>query len=374
MASVPTVNRDNLRIARENIGLSTTAATKQISASRKDLVAEWEVGTSTPSWSQISKLAKTYNISELLFFSNNAIERHRTVPDFRVSPHEGSDARVQKLVNLVMTRQAWLERRFKEAGYAKNALQGSGKNAKTPQALARFIAEKLDIDLSEIKRLSSREKALNYLVERAEANGIFVGKTVSYHRLEVNDLRGLFVSNDYCPFIVLNRRDALSAQIFSFVHELAHFFRKTDAISNSLSFRSSDKQVNPEEILCNQVAANLLLPDEAFKENSYGKKEIEAMSDAYKVSELFIFYRLKDLGKISKETQQYLETQIKKEMEENLRIKREKDDARSGGNHVNNMKDSNGDLFNRVVNNSYLDNKINYVEASRLLRFTPDQV
>jgi len=31
------------------------------------------------------------------------------------------------------------------------------------------------------------------------------------------------------------------------------------------------------------------------------------------------------------------------------------------------MKDSNGGLFNKIVSNSYLENKINYVEASKLL-------
>ena len=105
----------------------------------------------------------------------------------------------------------------------------------------------------------------------------------------MDDLRGLFVSNDYCPFIVLNRRDALSAQIFSFVHELAHFFRKSDAVSNSLDFRSTTQNVNPEEVFCNKVAAELLLPEQEFTKNFYNKIDVDNISELYKVSKIFIF-------------------------------------------------------------------------------------
>src|SRR5690606_16601203 len=128
----------------------------------------------------------------------------------------------------------------------------------------KFISENLDVSAEDIKGISGRKNALDYLIEKTEEKGVFVGKTISYHRLEVEDMRGLFVSNDYCPFIILNRRDSLSSQIFSFIHELAHFFRKSDAISNSLDFRTSNKKVNPEEIFCNKVAAEFLLPEEDF--------------------------------------------------------------------------------------------------------------
>jgi Zn-dependent peptidase ImmA (M78 family) len=187
-------------------------------------------------------------------------------------------------------------------------------------------------------------------------------------------MRGLFISHDYCPFIVLNRRDALSAQIFSFVHELAHFFRKSDAVSNSLDFRNIGKNVSPEEVFCNKVAAELLLPEHEFVKSSYDKSDIDAISDIYKVSKISIFYRLKELGKIRKESEHALEKAIQEEMDENLRAKAEKDKSKDGGNYMNSMRDSNGSLFNRIVQKSYLENKIGYVEASNMLRFSPEKI
>lgn len=374
MNHVEFVNVANLKTARENIGLDTKTATRKISTSKRDLVSEWENGKSLPDWSHVSKLARVYNVPELLFFSKKSIGKHQAIPDYRVSVDTESDENVKKLINVVVTRQKWLEKKLKDDGWKKNELQGAGKNLSSPKALAKFIADKLNVSTEDIKKLSGREKVLDFLIKKAEEKGVFVGKTISYHRLEVEDMRGLFISNDYCPFIVLNRRDSLSAQIFSFIHELAHFFRKSDAISNSLEFRSSNKKVNPEEVFCNKVAAEFLLPLENFGNDFYTKDDIDTIAELYKVSHLAAFYRLKELGKIRKDLQDSIEQQIERETQENLMKKAERDAKKEGGNYTNAMKDSNGNLFNRIVSNSYLENGIGHVEAANLLRFSPEMV
>src|SRR3989338_4982683 len=369
MSVINLINTTNLKIARENMGMSSLTASKRISSSAKDVVAEWERGDSLPTWSQVTKLSKIYNVPELLFFSDKPLEKQKVIPDYRVGVNQESDEKIKKLINLVVTRQKWLER-----GSTQNQLQGSGRNLESPRQLADLIREKLKVDITEFKKISGRKDALNYLIEKAETQGSFVGKTVSYHQIEVEDMRGLFISHDYCPFIILNRRDARAAQIFSFVHELAHYFRRSDAISNTLDFRSTSGNINPEERFCNKVAAELLLPENEFTKVFYDKLDIDAVSDLYKVSKIFIFYRLKELGKIRKGSERALEDEIQKEMQENLRMKAEREKAQSGGNYTNAMRDSNGSLFNRIVYKSYTENKIGYVEASNLLRFSPDMV
>ncbi|MDP3043501.1 MAG: ImmA/IrrE family metallo-endopeptidase [bacterium] len=369
------VNKNNLRIARENNGLNDLIVSKKITSSNRNLVYEWENGISLPTWSQVSKLSKLYDISELLFFSKETIKKNKQIPDYRVGQSIVNDDKIYKLINLVVKRQKWLERELKKEGVPKNSLQGKGSHIKLPKELAVFIKEKLNINLDEIKKFSganSRKEVLNYLIKKAENFGIFVGKTISYHRIDVQDMRGLFISNDYCPYIVLNRRDALSAQIFSFIHELAHLFRKTDAISNSSDFRKVNNNINNEEIFCDKVAAELLLPENEFSKIFYDKSDIDNLSEIYKVSKLFIFYRLKDLDKIRKEDINKLEDEIRKETEKNIKSKNSK--KSQGGNYTNNMKDSNGHLFNNFVSNFYAKNKIGYVEASNLLNCSVEKV
>src|SRR3989344_488013 len=370
MTFVKFINKDNLKIARENMGLDTLSASKQISTAKKDLVSEWEKGDSLPTWSQIKKLSKVYNVSELILFSNQKIEEYKKLPDYRVGAKKESDKDVNKLINLIIKRQGWLEQKLKSEGFPKNSIQGSGKNVGSPLELAKFISQKLNINFQEIKNISgygAGKKVLKYLINKAEIHQIFVGKTISYHKIEVQDMRGVFISNDYCPYIILNRKDAVSAQIFSFIHELAHLFRKSEGISNSLDFRKSNPKIDKEETFCNRVAAELLLPENEFDKRFYTKTDIDNLSETYKLSKIFIFYRLKDLGKIAKGEQNNLEAQIKKETEEN--IIKSKNNKDKGGDYNNNMKDSNGNLFNKIVSNSYLENKIGYVEASKLLNF-----
>lgn len=376
MSDVKFINKDNLRIARENAGFDVLVASKRISNSKKNLVSEWESGESLPTWSQVHKLSKLYGVAELLFFSNNLIEKNKIIPDYRVGVEQEDEIKVKKLINIVIKRQRWLEKELKAGGVKKNDFQGSGKDIRHPSQLADLIKEKLDIHLEEIKVISgerAREKTLDYLIHRAEDRGIFIGKTISYHRIGIEEMRGLFVSNDYCPFIVLNRRDAVSAQIFSLIHEFAHLFRKTDAISNSLDFRSTVNGVDSEEIFCNRVAVELLLPKNDFQKEFYNKFDIDKISDLYKVSKISIFYRLKDLGKIRAEVADGLEEEIKSEMAQNLKKKAEREKNKKGGNYINSMKDSNGDLFNKIVSNTYLENRIGYVEASNLLKFSVEK-
>jgi Zn-dependent peptidase ImmA (M78 family) len=319
-------------------------------------------------------LAKIYEVPELMFFSKDTIEKNKTIPDYRIGKEAENDEKIKKLINLVIKRQKWLKRNI-GSEMKKNILQGSGKNLQNPKQLADLIKEKLYINLDEIKSFSgwsSRKKTLDYLISKAEDRGIFVGKTISYHKIGVRDMRGLYIADDCCPFIVINRRDALSAQIFSFVHELAHLFRKTESVSNSLEFRQLDGSGNREEIFCNKAAAELLLPSSEFAKEFYGLADIDGLAEIYKASKLTVFYRLKTLGKILNDQAVGIERKIKEESEKNLEAKNNK--KSKGGNYINSMRDSNGNLFNKIVAGLYYEKKINYTEASTLLNFSVEKV
>ena len=371
------LNKYNLKVARVNAGLDTKRATKKISQSKSDLVLEWENGTSVPTWIQLNNLSKVYGISTLLLFSNEELTAHKLITDYRSKKKGVGDDNVNLLVNLVISRQKWISEQMKNAGGSTNKLQGSGGHLKTPKELSEYIKKSLNISVSDIKLIpgrstDSKRNALKYLINKAEVQGIFVGKTLAQHRITVDQMRGMFISNDHSPFIVLNRKDAPAAQLFTFIHELAHLYRKTDGISNSLDFRNIEKDIDPEEVFCNRVAAELLLPREDFENSFYTKEDIIEIADLYKVSNIFVFYRLKDLNLIRDFEADDLENEILQETKNNVALKNDK--KSTGGSHTNNMKDSNGSLFNKVISNAYFENKIGYVEATKLLRFSPESV
>lgn len=375
MSLVQFVNKENLRIARENTGLASIDASKRISTSKLNLVGAFESGEKKPTWAQVNRLAKLYDISPILLLSDGRITKNKEIPDYRVGADPKSVIAVNKLVNFVISRQRWLENKLKSDGVKENPLQGKGKNISAPKALAELIKNDLQIDLEFIKSIrgeGGRERTLKYLIKKAEERGVFVGKTVSYHRLDVNDLRGLFISNKYCPFIVINRRDAYAGQIFSFIHELAHLFRKTDSLSNSIDFRTTGNLASGEEVFCNRVAVEFLLPAEELKQDFYQESDIQSLSIIYKASALTVFYRLRELGKLRSGNLKVLERKLISESNEAIKRKEAQQKEKKGGNFINSMKDSNGSLFNMYVQRLYSDNDIGHVEAKNILRFSPE--
>jgi Zn-dependent peptidase ImmA (M78 family) len=371
MGYIQDINLANLKIARENKGLSTVLVSKLLTTTENDIVSLYESGKLEPKFTHLKKLAKKYGISELLFFTKEQLQRIKTVPDYRVGQNKENDVKIYDLVYLFNKRQKWLENELRNDKLSKNLLQGAGRKYANPEELAHFIKESLEIKLEEVSSWygnSSRRKLLKYLISKAEKKGVFVGKTLAHQTIEVKDMRGVFLSNDYCPYIIINRGDAISGQIFSFAHELAHLFRKTDSISNTIDFRAVNKRIDPEEVFCNRVAAELLLPRKDFTASFYSKSDIDRFSEIYKVSKIFIFYRLKDLRKIPREEVDALEQEIKRETQRNIELKEA--GKVNGGNFNTNMKDSNGDLFNKVVYSTFLENRIGRIEASNLLCFS----
>ncbi|MDD1443759.1 hypothetical protein MEO93_26110, partial [Dolichospermum sp. ST_sed3] len=168
MAKVNFINKKNLIIARENVGMTTQIASRKISSSRKDLVLSWEKGETLPTWRQAEKLAHVYNVPDLVFFSKNLINKNKAIPDYRIKEGVEDSNRIKKLVNLIINRQEWLEQKLKDEE-GKNKLQGLGRSIQNPKELATLIREKLNIDLSEIKNISgynARKKVIKYLIEK----------------------------------------------------------------------------------------------------------------------------------------------------------------------------------------------------------------
>src|SRR3989344_8211940 len=148
MSLVKSIEKETLRTARENMGMDTEAVSGKISKSKKikDIVQSFESGERLPTWSQVDQLGKIYGVSPILFFPKNGISRNKQIPDFRVGASAEGTPGVNKLVNLVISRQKWLEVRLKSDGVEENRLQGIGQAVTVPKKLARMIIERLGVD------------------------------------------------------------------------------------------------------------------------------------------------------------------------------------------------------------------------------------
>ena len=374
------LNRGNLKTARLNAGLLTMDVSRKISTKEEDVVFLWENGDDLPTFKQVEKIATMYQVSVSVMFSAKDIKQREKLPDYRTGDKKKGVDKINKLINLVSNRQSWIESRLKQDGVGRNKLIGLGKSITKPEELADLIVKKLKIDHKKIQSFSDysgRNKALVYLTSLLEDKYIFVSKTLAEHRIEVEEMRGLFMANAYAPFIVVNRRDAKAAQIFTLMHEVAHLFRNTEGISTA-DFRTLKKvskaSKENEEVFCNKVAAEILIPRSFVKNMYYYEGDINELARKFKVSSIFTFYRLKSLGRIDGDQSKVIENNLKRESAEGLSEKKLREEGKIKGNYYNNIKGTNGRLFNDLVYNHYFDNNIGYSEATRLLRCSVDRV
>ncbi len=244
---------ERLEWARKEAHLSTTRAA--IKARIKDLKArgikeglpssqrleQWEKGPETPTYSQLEKIAKAYRRPVLTFFLPEPPSQVTRLQDFRTVGSKTIDSEafnpefsafLRKLEALQISLRDLLE-----TINTKPITFIGTINLESPYVeVAKMIRELLNYSFEDQRKARTPESVFSELRHRAEDIGIFVlleGNLGSYHtNFPAEVFRGLSISDDITPFIVINPNDAKVAMIFSLIHELCHLLLGESGISN----------------------------------------------------------------------------------------------------------------------------------------------
>lgn len=77
--------------------------------------------------------------------------------------------------------------------------------------------------------------------------------------------------DEYAPLIFINAKDSQTAQLFSLCHEMAHIWLGVPELLNTYNHDLNSENNNIEneklEKLCNQVAAEILLPQKQIEKS-----------------------------------------------------------------------------------------------------------
>ena len=381
------VNSEILRWARKQANFSISQAAlsakihdlKSSNISAEDRLTAWEneKGSERPTLNELKSIAKAYRRPLLTFFLSEPPKPSSKLDDFRTfgdHPITESTPEFSAFMRRIEVLQQEVRDILVEEGAPPLAFIGSASTKATPQEIAQSIRDVLKFPFNTQAAIKNKDSLFNSLRNKAEDAGIFILKAAdlgSHHsRISVKEFRGLTISDNYAPFIVVNPNDALSALLFTLVHEFAHLWLGDSGISNDDILSISPIKRQEREIICNQVSAEFLVPkyklleEFASRERWNLRDAIDYLSDIFKVSSLVIGRRLFELDKMDEETYWQLYEESKQLWAD---YRSSLSESEGGPGYFTNTKSKLGNKLLKTIIGAAYDGRLPYTDASRML-------
>ena len=296
-------------VAASKLGLTNSKAN-----SKADKLHAIERGETSPTHTQLQKMANVYHRPLLYFYMKEKPLEEDILSDFRSRSQKVSleqEALLQCLIRDVSVKQDMIKSLLEEEAESMPVDFVNSLNIKTPISQAVYHIKRV-LYPKEISSgnsvIPNEDKDFRKLRERIEQKSIFVllaGDLGSHHtKIDKTVFRGFALPDHMVPFIVINSHDSKTAQSFTLIHELVHLLVGEASLSGSPLHIES----NEVEQFCNDVASELLLPTAALEtvptlqSVEQASKVVRDIAVDNAVSESLVAYRLFKLDLIDRKT------------------------------------------------------------------------
>lgn len=352
-----------LRWATRRAGWDESTAFKKV-----DKLKYWVTGERRPTFNQLQEFAQaTHTPLGMLFLPEPPVEP-LPIPDMRTMRDVGihtPSADLLDTIYLCQRRQDWYRDYALDAGAEPLDLVESESLSTDPAVAGARLRALLGL---EQRRASSWQEARRDLVDRIEGLGVLVmvsgivgGDT--HRKLDPQEFRGFTLADDIAPLIFVNGADTQSAQVFTLAHELAHVTLGHSALSDTAL---GEREAKREERWCNAVAAEVLVPLEAFKarcQDPLDEAALERLAREFKVSTLVVLARAREAGFITwEEFGPRYEAELKR-----VQGLARQEGGSHGGDYYKVQPLRIGREFARAVISSVMEGTTTYRDAYRLL-------
>lgn len=375
------INGAVLRWARERAEMPADQLAKKI-GQKADRLAKWEAGEDQPTFKQAARLASVTHVPFGYFFLPKPPVEDLPLPDLRTvggEPARAFDSNTTDLIRDVLFKHGWFVEHLRQQGQEPLPFVGKYRLTDSPIVIASDIRRTLNLaDVA--AQAANWGEFIRSLIDSAEAAGIWIMRTGivgsdTHRSLSVRQFRGFAISDPLAPLVFINGKDALAAQVFTFAHELAHVWLGSSGVSNVQIGRKDYGTSRRTEILCNAIAAEVLVPRDEFEKSWSNARSENANYDdlarRFKVSRIVIARRALDLGKISDGSYSAFHKDEEERWEEDRREQAEKS---SGGNFYSTLPLRNGSRFTSAVVSSAMSGDTLLRDAASLLNIQPATV
>lgn len=348
--------------ARERAGYSVNAATADF---RK--IAAWEAGEEFPSYRQLEKMAEKFKVPVAVFFFPSPPDLPPIEETFRtLGPEQIAviPPRMRLLLRKARTFQMGLEELHGGRNPAERLITRdlSFQPSDQIEEIAAEVRTYLGITIEQQLGWGSVETALEEWRKVLLDVGVYVFKD----QFRQPDYSGFCLYDDEFPIIYVNNTTAKTRQIFTLFHELAHLLFHTSGVDKSGDgfvdqLAGDDRRI---EIICNRMAACLLVPEETFDKVFSSQPATEAtaveLAQLFSVSREFIFRKFLDRGLI---TPAAYEQAARRWFEQGPRG--------SGGDHYNTKIAYLGTEYINLAFQRFHQNRIDYNQLADILDTKP---
>lgn len=374
MANKAHITPKVLKWARESARMPIEVAAAKVNVSVEKLES-WEIGEIQPTIRQAQTLAKAYKRPFALFFLPEIPKDFQPLQDFRKSDSVPLSTSSVFIIREIQQKQAWISEVYQENEEEKLDFVGKYSINDRPEIIAQDILKTLEITPA----IYESDNPIKTWIDAAESKGIFISRTSFIHsrlKLDAKEIQGFAIADSYAPFVFINSQDWQAPQLFTLVHELAHIWIAETGVSNEIepNLKSATK-LHPVELLCNEIAANALMPRESFAtldpSTFNSSKEVFKAAKQFGVSSFAFLVRALNLKLIAPATYNALKQQADIDFSEFLKReaqKKEKQKDKEGGpNYYLMQLNRNSRLFTQAVLDSYKGGRIEPTLASNLL-------
>jgi Zn-dependent peptidase ImmA (M78 family) len=325
---------------------------------------DWISKKAHPTVKQLEKLSHTLHVPFGFLFLDSPPAETIPFPFFRTTGNTNAKISLNLYDTILLNqrRQDWLRDYLRENGAERLDYVGLFNGKSRPEVIIKEIRKRLDMQEEWAADFSTIEESVNFLTERIEELGVIVifngvVENSNGRALPVEECRGFVLVDPYAPLMFVNNADGKAAQLFTLLHELVHVFIGQSAGFDNGKLLPAD---DPIEQLCDQVAAEFLVPAVTLLELWKVDPGINRLARHFKVSRIVVARRALDLGKITKTEFFRLYAAYRTE------IQHKKDIASNGGNFYATQKKRVSIRFAGLVDQAVKTEQLLYRDAYKL--------
>ncbi|MDF2181881.1 XRE family transcriptional regulator [Neptuniibacter sp. CAU 1671] len=362
--STANINTAMLSWARERSGIIAPQFAKKCGVSLERL-QEWESGKKPITFNQAMRFSEKAYIPFGFLFLEEPPEESLPIPDLRTVDSNGVDrpsAELMDLLKLMLQRQAWFKEYLKLHLADPISVVGKFSARDSVQAVVADMRSQLQVAEHPVR--GKWEDYYRDLVKRVESLGILVMRqsNLGHHTrpLQVKEFRGFAIVDEYAPILFVNHADAPGARLFTLIHELCHIWIGQSGVSDG-----STHSQRQEEVFCNAVAAEFLVPANEFRDKWLQdlvdwQDNLPALEAHFHVSKWVLARRALTLGFIDEKDYVGYISKLKEEY-------KNRDKSGSGPTYYKAKKAQISQTFSKAVVGEALNGQLLLREASELL-------